>query len=438
MNYYIDYNKVLHISDTDTIGAGAFRGRTDFSSVVIPDEVKVIGDRAFYGCDNIEVTIHKDLTYIGDYAFSQCANLKFHHQSDEDDNSALYHIGRGVFDSSSVSGNLNLTSVQTTSIPDCAFRKCTGSFSVYTKHQIQSVGDYAFYESNISHNVLSDKIVKIGNFAFYQCTDVSGSLRIDNSVSIGDYAFYNTALEQVVLPNVYHLGERTFQKCELLGKAIIGTRLNKIGDYLFEGCKTLVNFNVPSSVSEIGGMAFANMGGGNAVTINYGACTMIPTFGANVYNGTDRSDSMLVVPDNLYSSWPSKTQYMQKKKLSASDYIRFVIDKYTFLGDNGMTWAQWAASDYAKTYCLPDADRTIWSYSRYITLDNRHIDGKELSNTINWPCKDGVKSVGSRSGLIAITPNTTITPNGTYSIAKGMSRSPYWDTERNDWYYYDN
>ena len=160
MNYYIDYNKVLHISDTDTIGAGAFRGRTDFSSVVIPDEVKVIGDRAFYGCDNIEVTIHKDLTYIGDYAFSQCANLKFHHQSDENDNSALYHIGRGVFEGSTLSGNLNFTDSSAISIPDCAFSECEGEgFSLYTKGNIEHIGDYAFYYSKIVRNMSLDRIV---------------------------------------------------------------------------------------------------------------------------------------------------------------------------------------------------------------------------------------------------------------------------------------
>jgi len=62
-------NGVLEISE------GAFKGKSNITSVTIPNSVKTIGDRAFYGCQGLtKVTIPAET--IGKLAFANCSKLE--------------------------------------------------------------------------------------------------------------------------------------------------------------------------------------------------------------------------------------------------------------------------------------------------------------------------------------------------------------------------
>ena len=59
-----------------TINSQAFKDRTDFTDVLIPDNVTEISSYTFYGCTGItEVVLPPSLTSIGVYAFYGCCNL---------------------------------------------------------------------------------------------------------------------------------------------------------------------------------------------------------------------------------------------------------------------------------------------------------------------------------------------------------------------------
>ena len=457
--YYSSGNCIIRKSDsavvvgcsTSVIPAGvnaiadsAFKGCIkSTSTITIPDGVKAIGTRAFEGCVNLTISVPYDMMYIGDYAFANCSSLYFKHRAKEgtDDKTLLQYLGRGAFaNNSNLDGQVKLTDADAVSISDYTFYKCkAGYFDLRTNHQIKYIGDYAFSDSDISENAISNNTIKIGERAY--ANTLFGGIETFREISIGDYAFSNTPITEVILPNVTHLGEGAFNQCQYLEKVVLGTKLNKISDYLFQGCKKLTTINIPPSISEVGGMAFN--GCGSPFIVNYGACTCIPTFGTNVYYGVDSSTNTIIVPDNFFDKWPSIAQNMRKKGLSSTNYIRFVIDKYTFLGEKDTTWKQWVQSDYAKSYCLSDDRQTIWALSRYIILDDRTINGQQLSYAINWPSGDSVKSVGSRSGNATISPDDKIYPDwdanhGTFSIASGAMRSPYWSNERKQWMYNDN
>ena len=56
---------------------------SNLSEVIIPDSVKYIGERVFYGCRNLtHVRYSKNLTYIPKEAFSGCNALDLSHLLD--------------------------------------------------------------------------------------------------------------------------------------------------------------------------------------------------------------------------------------------------------------------------------------------------------------------------------------------------------------------
>lgn len=63
--------------DVSVIGSKAFEDCREITEVRLPDSVKEIGDNAFAGCDNLR-TVHfpDSLKKIGSYAFSDCTGLE--------------------------------------------------------------------------------------------------------------------------------------------------------------------------------------------------------------------------------------------------------------------------------------------------------------------------------------------------------------------------
>ena len=101
-----------------TIGANAFWGRTDITSITIPAGVKSIDTTAFRGCTSLKsVTLPDTLIKIGGYAFSGCTGL------------TTVTIPSGM-----------------TSIGPYVFNKCTNLTSAMIPESVIHVDYWAFYE----------------------------------------------------------------------------------------------------------------------------------------------------------------------------------------------------------------------------------------------------------------------------------------------------
>lgn len=131
---------------TLTIAADAFSGRSDLTSINIPDSVTSIGDRAFFGCGQlISITIPDSVTSIGDYAFSNCVKL------------TSITIPDGV-----------------TSIGKATFEDCTSLTSITIPDSVTSIGVRAFYGcSSLASITIPDSVTSIGAVAFRDCTNLT-------------------------------------------------------------------------------------------------------------------------------------------------------------------------------------------------------------------------------------------------------------------------
>ena len=205
------------------------------TDLVIPEGVTKIGDYVFEGCDYINsVTIPSSVKEIGN-AFFDCSNL-----------SAVYINNiKSWVDISFFSSycnplyhakNLYLNGELLTDlvIPEGVTEIKTNTF--FSCESITSVS-------------IPKSLEKIGSFAFNQCRNI-------DKVYINDLA----AWLKVFIPDDYanpmHFSADLYLKGELLTDLIIPEGVSVIASNMFTGCKSIKSLTIPSSLKEIGNMAF--------------------------------------------------------------------------------------------------------------------------------------------------------------------------------------
>ena len=201
-------------------------GLTEYS---IPNEVKVIGEDAFYNCTGLtSVTIPESVTAIGSDAFSGCTGLeKFDGKFASSDHRCL--IVNDVLRFFAPSG---LTEY---SIPN----------------EVKVIGEDAFYNcTGLTSITIPDGVTSIANRAFYGCTGLK-NLRIEDgtktlvlSTTSTLSPFSDCPLETVYLGrNISYDGDYSpFRDKTTLVSLTIGNQVTAIGDGAFSGCTGLKEF----------------------------------------------------------------------------------------------------------------------------------------------------------------------------------------------------
>lgn len=180
-NYVGPGGNVVIPGNVKEIGDRAFSGATLINSVTIPASVKKIGKEAFLGCTSItRLTLNKGLTTIGEQAFQGCGGIVKVTLP-----STLSTIEKGAFE-----GCISLKKI---TIP-----------------------------KNVRH---------ISEDAFHGCT----------------------CLQQVKFPsNLHSIGAKAFSGCKQLKAVIIPGKVTSIADGAFEDCYALADIRIPSSVNTYG------------------------------------------------------------------------------------------------------------------------------------------------------------------------------------------
>ena len=220
------------------IGSKAFENNTLIKKVTIPEGVAKIGDYAFSGCTALEsAPLPQSLEGIGEYSFQNCGALK----SSEGglsfgDN--LTKIGKYAFyGCKSLSGNLVIPD-SVTEIGEYAFYNCTGFGGILKlSANLKTIPDYAFQSCGFTGNlILPENLEKIGRYAFYG-NSFTGELVIPDHVSQMNYS--------------------AFGYCRSLEKLVIGTGISSIPYNGFYKCDGLKEIEISGSVTNIVAEAFA-------------------------------------------------------------------------------------------------------------------------------------------------------------------------------------
>lgn len=236
----------------------AFENCEGLANIIFPDGLQAIHQYAFNGCTNltkIEVpetipllkpytfggTNIKDLVLDSDFYPKQWDYAFADNHSIETATINCYLISKGCFSGSDISkiiiqGNTKV-------LKERAFENCKKLINIQLNSDLLEIGDYCFYNTNLSKITIPKTIQRIGIYCFGVNDEKLPGLKEvtfqDGLKVISQYSFYGTALESVIIPS----------------------SIENIGKYAFGNCTKLVDIQLTNGIKQLGmfeGYAFAN------------------------------------------------------------------------------------------------------------------------------------------------------------------------------------
>ncbi len=313
------------------IGAAALKGKTEITSVVIPEGVESLDAEAFRGCTALKtVEIPASVKSIGTQAFYYCTALESFNVADgseyfcTDATGVLYNADKTILvqypNASSVTEYVIPDTVET--IGDYAFCYCVKILKVTIPDSVKTVGNYAFRgSSKITTINMGNNIEVIKDFAFHGLYRMTSIELPETLTSIGEYAFNECKIvKTLVIPDgVTTIGKNAFNKCSGLTSVEIGKGLEVIDNYAFNGCTSLKTVTIPRSVKNINFCAFYQ---DTAIT--------------DVYYGADEASWNKIVIDSYNEPLTSATIHFADIPTNPEDFTYEIIDgKVTITGYTG-------------------------------------------------------------------------------------------------------
>lgn len=228
-----------------TIMEGAFSGDSscyDLQSVTLPKTVHTIEPKAFTNCERLKY-FYGDLATLDGAAIVINGKMCAFAPAWSDEYTYSYVVEAGVRDIADhlFENNQRLQHItfpaSLETIGNYAFAQCSVEFVVFDSEssKMRTIGEYAFYSSNIKTIELPSSTFTIGNQAFMSCHQLSNIILPDSLAIISKQLCYEcNSLQYVHLPN----------------------SLREIKACAFSGCSELISVDIPAGIENIGDEAF--------------------------------------------------------------------------------------------------------------------------------------------------------------------------------------
>lgn len=233
------------------------RNSISAQSIVLPNSIIRIGERAFAMCQNLKsITIPASVEFIGAGAFGGCHTLKSidvdpssNHFSSID--GSLYNKSGTTLVSYAV-GQLNpifVSPEKLTTINAYAFFSCDNIEKIVLHKNVTSIDEEAFY------NVTSLKEIEVNEQNSHYIS-INGNLYTKDQKTLIQYAIGNSNDLFAMPENVEKVGKNALIGATHLQTLIFSDKVSTITTDIFSSCYNLSNIKLGSSISDINVMAF--------------------------------------------------------------------------------------------------------------------------------------------------------------------------------------
>ncbi len=267
-------NVTFAANNVTRIGAQAFKGCSNLATISLPSSVSYIGNNAFQDCHKLNAINLQNVSYIGNNAFKN-AFSDIPASSVEVNADKVNYVGTNAFESTSGLKTVNFS----------------------RNSVLQTVSNSAFLNSGITSIDLSQakNLLKINDQAFKGCSslvevkvpkslkEVGNNVFGQANVSTGQSNGYCTSLQTIDLSSTQltTLPNNLFQGCTSLANVKLPSTLTSIGDSAFQNTPSLQTISIPDNVSSIGNSAFGsgNPAEGSGITsldLSHTQVTSIP------------------------------------------------------------------------------------------------------------------------------------------------------------------
>ena len=236
------------------IGDRAFRNK-NMTTVIIPDSVTYIGERAFEYCYSLSaIEIPNSVVTIGNYAFRGCSNLSSIEIPD-----SVTTIGQQAFNNCSSLSSIEIPDSVTT-IGHNAFGSCSNLASVKIGSGVTYLEGYMFAGAQ----KLEEFIISEDNPTYHN----AGNCVIETETKTLVWARKDS-----VIPtdgSVTYIRSWAFNACAGLTTVVIPEGVIDMNNDAFVDCPDLVSVSIPASMTNIHSYSFLNCPNLTSITVAEG------------------------------------------------------------------------------------------------------------------------------------------------------------------------
>jgi hypothetical protein len=231
-----------------------------FTDVVLPESLPVIGDYCFAYCTGLtgELVIPEGVTELWEHAFFQCSSLtKIRFPK------SLTVIGYGAFkDCQNLTGMLEIP-LTVTEIYGNAFSYCPNISAVTLHSNIQLKGNHVFaYCTSLTEIEIPKGWEKIKQGTFEGCSNLVKVTLPESMKTIESYCFKKcTSLSEINLhEGITSIGTQAFSRCfSLSGELVIPNSVETIYPYAFDSCYNITRVVLGRSTKHFVEDSFRNI-----------------------------------------------------------------------------------------------------------------------------------------------------------------------------------
>ena len=247
--------------------AGSAFEKTGLTSIVIPDNILAIKDKAFAECRDLvgTVTLPKYLRSLGRQAFYKCSAIEHFVIPD-----TLSEIDNQAFQDCISLLDFEFPS-SLTYVPNNMLQGCSSLTHIEVPETVEMLAGGVFNNcENLEKVILKNPNLETGYLNFGKCPKLVTAGPIGGEYNI-EFAwdkvlpalsfseeYGSPILTDLVLPDTLEeIGDGALQYCANIHHLVIPRGLKKIGASTFERMTGLLELDIPFTVSEIGRNAFA-------------------------------------------------------------------------------------------------------------------------------------------------------------------------------------